>query len=311
MDKIKRGWHVAMRGWEFIWENPSCLIFPLISAVTKAALFLTIMGMYGMYALKRIITYKQAHPHATDAMMKMHLKPNISPVTGTLLTLAFTFVGILIASIMYTALSYYMAKKLEGTPVSLGTSFMRSLSRFKTLCVWSLINAVLTMIFNIIRNAAKDGKFPLNLIARLVAGLLQFAWEFLTFFVIPIFALKDLGAIASIEASGSTVKKMWGEQIGATFNIGLIGFVSFLILGLLTWGPLYLTAGAPSLNHHPKLFFFYLVGIVIAGIIVSLWLSTATTLFKTAAYLHSQGKSSGPFQAEFIKTSFQTKPSKS
>lgn len=305
-DRIKRGWRVAMTGWEFIKENPSCLVFSLISSLIKATFALSVVFFYMLYIVNKGVELAKSAPHLTDEQLKeaMSHKLVIPPVEKIALMFAFLFVCILISSIMYTALSYYMAKKIEGTPVSIGASIGRGFARFKTLCAWSLINAALTIIFNMIRNAAKDGKFPFNLIAQLVAGMLQFAWSVLTFFVFPIFALKDLGAIESIEESGSTMKKMWGQSIGATFNISFISFLAFA--GMSSIGCL----ASYLLLPQPADIAGYGITIILVGILVNLWISTARTLFQTAAYLHSQGKSAGPFNADFIQTSFVAKPSK-
>jgi uncharacterized protein YneF (UPF0154 family) len=308
IDRMKRGWNVVETGWGFIKDNPSCLIFPLISAVTKAAFVLTILVSYVFFLVKQLMQYVKAHPHATKAMMKVELKQIIPPLSGTLLMLLFLFICFLISSIMYTALSFYMAQKIEGQPASLGASLGRAFSRFGPLCLWSLINTLLAFLLKVIRKFARGNKFPFNLIVSFIAGSLRFAWKVLTFFVIPIFALKDLGMIATIEESGNTMKKMWGESIGANFNIGLIAFASFFILVLAGCLPIYLFSGTVF---HADLVTFYTLALIVIGIFLSLLFSTATTLFQTAAYLHSQGKSSGPFQAEFIQTSFETKPSKS
>lgn len=308
-ERVGRGWHVAMKGWKFILENPSCLIFPLVSGITKVLFVLLVLFSYILYAVMHLLKFAQTNPQASKQVMNVELKHMIPPLSGTILTLLFFFVCILISSIMYTALSFYMAKKLEGQPTSIGASLYRGFSRIGSLSVWSLINAILALILKVIRKFARGNKFPFNLIVQFIAGAFKFAWRVLTFFVMPIFALKDLGAIATIEESGSTMKKMWGESIGANFNIGIVGLLAFLLLGFLSWAPLYLVSGA-SFEHHPRLIMFYAIGLIIAGMLVSLWISTATTLFQTATYLHSQGKSTGPFQKQFIETSFATHPSK-
>ncbi|MFT6765702.1 MAG: hypothetical protein ACJAZS_000587 [Alteromonas naphthalenivorans] len=308
-DRIKRGWLVAMAGWRFILENPSCLIFPIVSVITKVIFALSLIVLYASYIIVRVIKYSKAHPHATSNHIHFKAKHAIPPVSGILLTVVFLFVMILISSIMYTALSYYMAKKIQNTPVSLGASISRAFSRFKTLCVWSLISALLKLIFNRIRKFARNGRFPFNLIASFVGGILNFAWNILTFFVIPIFALKDLSAIASIEESGNTVKKMWGEQLGGTASIGLVTLAALLSLGALAFLPIKLLKGTAFLHHNPTMLFAYFFALSIAGIFVILLSTTATTLFQTTAYLYSQDKTTGPFDAAFIETSFVQKPS--
>lgn len=302
--RIKRGWTIAMTGWHFILNNPSCLVFPIISSLVKTAFGFIAVIFYFIHIETKIEALARK-THLADPQFKQAVSHiMIPPAPKIIIGFVFLFVCILITSLMYTALSFYLAKKMENTPVSISTSIGRSFTRFKTLLVWSLINALLTIIFNMIRNAAKDDKFPFNLIAQLVAGFLQFAWNVLTFFVYPIFALKDLDAIASIEESGNTMKKMWGQSIGATFNISLISFLGFTVIV----APICLVSFL--VLSKPLFVGVCVVTILIAAIIVNLWIATATTLFQTAAYLHTQGKQVGPFNTDFIQASFATTPSK-
>ncbi len=299
--KMKRGWQIAMAGWRFILNNPSCLIFPLISIITQALVFIPLIAYVVIYLLEKKNTEHLAAHQQTQL-----------PSSMIAFYIVILFCAGLVASIMYTALSHYMAQKLENKPTSIFSSLGRAFSRLGTLLAWTAINMILTAIFNWIRKSARDDTFPFNIIASLVAGILQFAWQFLTFFVYPIFALTELSAIGSIKASGETVKKMWGEQIGATFNISLIGFIAILALGFIIW-PLsfFILDGSILFGTTPNNLADLIVILICVGLplmIINLWIATAKTLFKTVAYLHTQGKQVGPFEENFIQTSFITKP---
>lgn len=302
-NRIKRGWTIAKTGWHFIIDNPSCLLFPFISSLVNITIAIGAFAFYALYFVTRAIEFAEKHKDIPQAQMKKELSTHMmtSPLTKVILGFMFLFVCILVSSIMYTALSFYLANKIEGKPASIIESISRGFYRIKTLFIWSFINAILTIIFDMIRNSAKDGKFPFNLIAQLVAELLQFAWNVLTFFIYPIFALKNLDAIASIEESGKTMKKMWGQSIGATFNISLISLIGFITIVAPICFVSFLIFSKP-------LFIVICVATVtIVGMLVNLWIATAKTLFQTAAYLHTQGKQVGPFDSNFIQTSFTTK----
>lgn len=306
-ERIKRGWHIAMTGWSFIWQNPSCLLFPLISLIVQALIFIPLLAYAMIYALKN----RAENIH----LKEMHLPIEHTPIPPSVYVFyAITlFLAGLTMSIMYTALSHYIAQKLENRPASVFSSLGVALSRFTTLFVWTFINVSLTLIFNWIREKARKGTFPFNLIAGLVANILQFAWQFLTFFVYPIFALTNFGAIDSIKESGQTVKKMWGEQIGATFNIGFIAFLAILALGIIVWPLAFMFFNAQAMlfgtagRHDSSDLIFILTVLALPILLIGLWTSTAKTVFQTAAYLHSQGKPTGLFNAQFIETSFEQK----
>ena len=149
----------------------------------------------------------------------------------------------------------------------------------------------------------------MNLIVQIIGRLLRFGWSVLSFFVLPIFALQELSVFGSLKESGNTMKKMWGESIGATFSLRLINFLGIMILGIVVWVPswMFIQIAHP----HPVGPISALIWVVTVIVLFMLpfillfpFTSAASTLFRTAAYLYTLNQPTGPFSTDFIKTSF-------
>lgn len=301
--RFSRGWAITKTGWTFIKEHKITLLYPLLSFVISIGIIFFVGSLTGAI-------------HIAHALLDAH-----HPFPAGLsiaLSFLFYFSMIFASSLMHTALSTYINQVFDTGKGSFFGSLGYAISRFPTLVGWSVISALLAMIFNGLKN--QKNKFPFNIILSVVGSVLSFAWGVLTFFVIPIIALDNIGTIASIEKSGQTMKKMWGESAGAIFSIGIIGFLLLVVCGGIIWGGAYLLRDLwiPQPISHTQghivyaaseAFYFTIKIIVIAFlpfIIITPITSVARTLFKTAAYRFTQGKSTGPFAQDFIKTSFTT-----
>ena len=64
-----------------------------------------------------------------------------------------------------------------------------------------------------------------GLIGTIVARLLGLAWTLVTFLVVPILVLEDLGVGDALKRSKDLFKKTWGENVIGQFGLGFIGFL--------------------------------------------------------------------------------------
>jgi len=64
-----------------------------------------------------------------------------------------------------------------------------------------------------------------DFLGDLFAGLADAAWGVLTFLVVPILVVEDIGPIEAIKRSGSLLKQTWGEQVIGNAGIGLVMWV--------------------------------------------------------------------------------------
>lgn len=92
---------------------------------------------------------------------------------------------------------------------------------------WALISATVGMLLRMIRERG-------GIIGSIIAGIIDVAWNLITFFVIPVMIFQGQSVIDSIKQSAGIFKRTWGENVAARFSMGLI----FFVLGLVGVIPL-------------------------------------------------------------------------
>ena len=64
-----------------------------------------------------------------------------------------------------------------------------------------------------------------GIIGTIVARLVGLAWNLVTFLVVPILVLEDLGVGDALKRSKDLFKKTWGENVIGQFGLGAVGFL--------------------------------------------------------------------------------------
>src|SRR5262249_32780218 len=84
-------------------------------------------------------------------------------------------------------------------------------------------------------------------IGKLISALLGTAWSVVTFFVVPVLVVENVGPFAALGRSVSILKRTWGEALIGNIGIGLFMFVLTIPAILLLFLAVLLFAAAPAL----------------------------------------------------------------
>ncbi|HET6404136.1 MAG TPA: DUF6159 family protein [Candidatus Thermoplasmatota archaeon] len=117
-----------------------------------------------------------------------------------------------------------------GDPV-LKDGLKKSWSKLGRIIQWAFVAATVGLIFRILRDQAKN-----NFLAHLVLGLMEGAWNIVTYFAVPIAVYRDVGPMQAIKGSTGLVKRTFGESLTGIVTTGLV----FFLLGLLGLIPFFL-----------------------------------------------------------------------
>ena len=79
-------------------------------------------------------------------------------------------------------------------------------SRLHRLLPWAVVTATVTMVLQAI-----EERF--GIVGTIVARLVGLAWNLVTFLVVPILVLEDLGVGDALKRSKDLFKKTWGENV--------------------------------------------------------------------------------------------------
>jgi hypothetical protein len=205
-------------------------------------------------------------------------------------------IGYVLIVVAYLALAivqtYFLAglvagadQRLRGQDSTLKGALDIANSRLHRLLPWAVVTATVTMVLQAI-----EERF--GIIGTIVARLVGLAWNLVTFLVVPILVLEDLGVGDALKRSKDLFKKTWGENVIGQFGLGAVGFLVALP------GILLIAIGAAIGT----------AGLIVLGVVGGVWLivsavivSALSGIYRTALYHYA---ANGEVPGEFSDIDF-------
>lgn len=201
-ERISRGWSLTKTSFKVLRLDPEILWLPLMAGVL---MIVAVVGIgFGAFGLGFFAT-----------------EGSLLPLVA-LFAIYFVVYGI---TIFFNASVIEMATiRFNGGDPVIKDGLRKSWSRVGRIAQWALVAATVGVILRILRDQARD-----NFLARLLVGVLAGAWNFVTFFVVPIAVFQDVGPIDAIKRSTGIMKRTWGESLTGMVTTSLL----FFVLGLV------------------------------------------------------------------------------
>lgn len=181
---------------------------------------------------------------------------------------AFYIVAAFVTIFFNAALVHAADERLQGGDPTLGSALRGAGNRVGRILPWAIVSATVSIVLRAIEERFGG-------LGRLVAGLAGMAWSLVTYLVIPILVVEDIGVVDAIKRSGSLFRRTWGENVAAQFGFGLLGFVASLLgIAIAVIG---VTAGGV----------LGILGLVIGAlwiVLVAVVLAALNGIFQTALY---------------------------
>jgi hypothetical protein len=213
---------------------------------------------------------------------------NATPLTWVVGVVGLFLIG-MISQFFAAALIAGANERLEGGNPTLGSAFRKASTRTGSIAGWSVVNSTVGLVLNFIRERA-------GFLGAIVVGMIGFAWNVVTWLVLPVIIIEGTGPIVAVKRSATLLKQTWGENIIAQFGLGIIGFLAMLP-GLVVFG---VVSFAIPLLGLPLLFLYIaVVGSVMAAL---------GSIYRTALYRFAAGlPTGGAFDDEMLSGAFRTK----
>jgi hypothetical protein len=270
MQRLRRGWRLAMVSLGVLRRDRTLGVFPVLGGLT--ALFA--VAAFGLPA---------ALLFSDDQNVLGVIVAAVGIYLSTFLTI---FFGV--------ALAGAAAVALDGRDATIGDGIAVARRHVGTIAAWA---GVVTTV-NIILRAIEE---RFGFVGAIVAGLLGAAWGIITFLVIPVIAIEGLGPIAALKRSASLFRQRWGEQIVGTASIGILVFLFGFLPAAILVGIGYLAGGTIGLVATIPVAAVILVVVAVIG-------QAAQGIFGVALYRYAVGEGAvAPFSVEDLAGSFQPK----
>ncbi|MHC4661384.1 MAG: DUF6159 family protein [Planctomycetota bacterium] len=283
-ERISRTWRMMGASWHVLKENKRLMVFPLIS------LFCCLLVM-GSFAISLIAADVSFAPPTEDGNAAAQIKYYA-------LLFAFYFCNYFVATFFNAAIIGAVIVKMRGGEASVSNGLHVAMTRVHHIFGWALVAATVGMLLRILEDRSKG-------LARIVTAIIGMAWSLITFLVVPVMVIEDVGPIDSVKRSASLLKKTWGEQIIGNIGFGLIFGLLFLlaVIGGVAVGFLAASAFGPEVGFALGI----AVGVVMA-VILGLISSTLDSIFRAALYMYAaEEKIPRGFDSEMLGNAMKKK----
>ncbi len=209
----------------------------------------------------------------------------VGVVLGVILAIVLSIVQVFFQAALVSGAN----ERLTGGDPTVSSSISGATGRIHRLIPWALMVVTVNLILR-----AVEEKVPA--VGRLLAGLASSAWAVLTFLVMPVMVIEDVGPVDAVKKSSSLFRDTWGENLASQIGFGLLAFLAALP-AMIVFGIGVAVGGAPAIPLYVVAFGW--VALVLAAV------SAMTAIFQTALYYYAtEGRAPSGFDSGDMAGSF-------
>lgn len=279
-NKIRNGWELSKQSWAALRANPQLLMFPVIS-------------MIGMIVVTILFFIPISATGIFQALTQEGTVTNeVAGVVATVVLFLYYVVAYTVVIFSNTALVGAAMKLMRGEPATVSDGIAIASSRLGKIIVYAIISATIGMLARGIRDAGRDSKNPiLAILAAIIGGLLQGAWNLLVFFAIPVLVVENVGVVDSLKRSFELFKRTWGEHFTGSTAIGGITCLAYIAVFIIGGLLIFLAVSTQSV----ALIIGAVVLVVLAIVLLGLLQGAVNGIFQASLYNYATTGEAGPF----------------
>jgi hypothetical protein len=277
MGRINRTFQLAGSSWRVLKADKELVLLPVLSLIATI-----IVAVSFLWPILSSCTDSVGPKNACELGGADYLIMAVAYVTLAFITIFFN-----------AALVHAANERMDGGDPTVGSAIRGALGKIHRILPWAIVSATVSVILRSLEQRA-------GVVGRIVIGIVGLAWSLVTFLVIPVLVIEDIGVTDAIKRSGSLFKRSWGENVAAQVGFGLLGFLLALPAIAVIW--LGISAGGAAT----------IAGIAVGVgwiLLTSLVLAALNGIFQTALYRYAAGMGTGAFDGN-LSTVFAPKAPK-
>lgn len=279
MGRIRNSVDLFKASWAVVRQDKELLVLPVISALAAAVT----IGLFA-YPVIATVDFNAVAPDGSNTVSG-------SPVTYVLLALAYlvlAFVGMFFNS----ALVHAANDRMSGGDPTLGSALSGAAGKINRILPWAIVSATVSYIIRAIQERA-------GFLGGILGFLGGLAWAAVTFLVLPILIIEDIGPVDAIKRSASLLKNAWGEGLAGHAGLGIIGFIAAL--------PFLLIGGLGFASGTTAILITALLVAAIGIILVMIVMSALSIVYQTALYRFATAQTVPGFDNQLMQNAFTRK----
>ncbi len=276
---IGNTWQITKLSWKVLQLDRELIFFPIMGTIGAILVGAVAAGVFaGTGTFDRLGSPSDAEFNVVDLII----------------ALVAYFGGLFMVIFFNAALVAAARERLEGGDPNVMSGIRAVRGMWLAILGWTIITGTVGIILQALQSMARENSHGvMRIVAMILVALLQTAWAYITFFVIPVLVVERVGPISAIRRSGSLLRRSWGEQLTASFSFFLIYLLAILIVAI----PVVV------------LIFVWPVGAIIVGVILGgIALASVAAMegiFKAALYEWvSEGKGSEWFDRQLLANAY-------
>ena len=268
-ERMRQGWDLTKKAWSVVRRHPKLVRLPFIGGALALVAALVIGGP-GLWL-------STSGTQSTE-------------VVGYVLIALGTYVASCIVIFYNVILAAAANDALMGREPDIRAARSIAMGRFGAIAGWALIAVIVSVLLRAVRER-------FGAAGALVSWIGAAAWGLVTFLVVPVLALENIGPVEALKRSGELVRRRWGQQVTGNVVIGgLSAVVTMLGAMVAVVGVVLLATGATGSAIVGVL--LIAVGIVVA-IAAGVIAGATRGVFGVALYhFTADDQALGPFTAD-------------
>ena len=271
MGRIGRTFELARASWAVLRHDKELVLLPALSLLATVAVAATFL----------IPILSGGDSGALD-----------DPGTTGYVVLGIAYVVLAFVTIFFNAALVHAAnERMGGGDPTIGSAMAGAMSRVHRILPWAIVSATVSIILQAIEERA-------GALGRLVSGLAGVAWSLVTFLVLPVLVVEDVGVVDAVKRSGAMFRRTWGENVAAQVGFGLLGLVAVLPAGFLA---------AAGFAVGDVAGWTMLAAALAWILVVTVVISALSGIFQTALYRYASDLPTGAFATARLEQAFAPK----
>lgn len=275
MGKIDRAIELLKASWGVIRNDKELLVLPAISGVCALA----VIASFAWPVITMVVA-------ANDTGLETG-EVNYPPAAIVLAFIGYLLVTY-IGMFFNCALIHAANERMAGGDPTVASALRGAWERAGKIFAWALVASTVSIAINQLQER-------LGLLGRFLAFLAGTAWAVVTFLVLPILVLEDVGPVEAVKRSAALLKRAWGEGLAGHIGLGILNTVVFFGLAAVV-----AISGLAS----PALLWGTVPLAVMAFVLSLIVMSALSTVFQTALYRHARGLPVTGFDHQLMANAF-------
>jgi hypothetical protein len=277
---IGNTWQITKLSWKVLQLDRELIFFPIMGTIGAIIVGAVAAGVFaGTGTFDRLGSAGDAEFNIVDLII----------------ALAAYFGGLYMVIFFNAALVAAARERLEGGDPNVMSGIRAVRGMWLAILGWTIITGTVGLILQALQSMARENSHGvMRIVAIILVSLLQTAWAYITFFVIPVLVVERIGPISAIRRSGGLLRQSWGEQLTASFSFFIIYILALLIVAI----PVVVLAFIAPVAA-------IIVGVILGGIALAS-VAAMEGIFKAALYEWvSEGKGSEWFDRQLLSNAYE------